>query len=194
MTYPEWLAWASESRQSEWEDGWAIPFPPPTIRDARARPAVAVVLGCCVEERRLGTPIIAPFEMRPARSAREPDVVVVTAANLARLTEERLEGPADLIQEVVADDSEHRDMVTKFAEYADAGASEYWIGDPRPGRGTLDGFALGPAGYAPIRPDPGGRMPSLLLPGFRFDPARFRERAPDPQAALRSVLPERFVG
>lgn len=79
-------------------------------------------------------------------------------------------------------------------KYAAAGVREYWIGDPRPGRGTLDGFALGPAGFEPIIPAPDGRIPSRLLPGFRFDRAWFRERDPDLRAALRSVLPERFVG
>ena len=80
------------------------------------------------------------------------------------------------------------------AEYAAAGVPEYWIADPRPGKGTLEGFALGPGGYAPIPPDPDGLLPSLVLPGFRFDPVWRGGGEPDLLAALRRVLPERFGG
>ncbi len=190
MTYPEWLARASESRQSEWEDGLAIPFPPLTPRHAQARQAVAMVLGVFVEEGRLGEMLFAPFEMRLARSAREPAVLFVTTADHTRLTEERLVGPADLVVEVVAYESEHRDRVTKFDGHANAGISEYWIGDPRPGRGTLAGFALGASGYQPIPADSDGWIPWRVLPGFRFDPVRFGEGDPDLLASLRSLLPE----
>ncbi len=156
--------------------------------------AVASLLGGFVTEHRLGTLLLAPFEMRLPRSAREPDIVVVTAENAARLTEERLVDPADLVLEVVSDDSESRDRVTKIAEYAEAGLREYWIGDPRPGRGTLEGFALGQTGYEPIAPDPDGWIPSRVVTGFRFDPTWFGVEPPDLRTALRVVLPEYFGG
>lgn len=194
MPYEGWLAWSSESRQSEWEDGFAIPFPPPTIRHAIARQLATIVLGPFASERQLGQVLHAPFEMRLPRSAREPDVLFVAAANLHRFTEERLAGPADLVVEVIDDHSVGRDRVRKFAEYAEAGVPEYWIGDPRPGRGTLDGFALGPSGYEPIPRDPDGWIPSRVVPGFRFDPAWFGGEEPNLLDALRSLLPERFGG
>jgi Uma2 family endonuclease len=58
----------------------------------------------------------------------------VAKANASRLTEKRLEGPADLVIEVVSDDSVERDYDEKFIEYQDCGVQEYWIVDPRPRR------------------------------------------------------------
>jgi Uma2 family endonuclease len=192
MSYEDWLAWSSESRQSEWEDGHALPFPPPTLTHARARHVVVLALGLFVEQGRFGLLLMAPVEMRLPRSAREPDILFVAAANRSRLTEVRLVGPADLVVEIVSDDSVGRDRVRKFAEYAENGVREHWIGDPRPGRGVLEGFALGAGGYESIPPDPAGWIPSRVVPGFRFDPTWFNGDEPDVLAALRAVLPERF--
>ena len=38
---------------------------------------------------------------------------------------------ADLVVEVVGPDDPDRDLVEKRADYAEAGATEYWIADPR---------------------------------------------------------------
>ena len=45
-----------------------------------------------------------------------------------------LDGPADLVIEVISDDSVTRDRVEKFDEYLEAGVREYWVIDPRPGQ------------------------------------------------------------
>ena len=45
--------------------------------------------------------------------------------HLERLTEARLSGPADLVVEVVSDDSVARDRADKFYEYQAAGITEY---------------------------------------------------------------------
>ncbi len=41
-------------------------------------------------------------------------------------------GMADLVIEVVSDDSVARDRADKFYEYQTAGIQEYWIIDPHP--------------------------------------------------------------
>ena len=38
---------------------------------------------------------------------------------------------ADLVVEVLSPDDPDRDLVEKRADYAEAGATEYWIADPR---------------------------------------------------------------
>jgi Uma2 family endonuclease len=194
MSYEDWLAWSGDAARSEWDDGEAIPFMPPKMIHQTLVSFLDRVLGLFVDLHGIGRVFVGPFEMRLPRSAREPDVAMLLTENLGRKTAERVVGPADLVVEIVSDDSVGRDRLRKFAEYAEAGVREYWIGDPRPGRGTLEGFALGPGGYEPIPPDPDGRIPSRVAAGFRFDPAWFDGSEPDVLAALRAVLPEHFGG
>ena len=51
--------------------------------------------------------------------------------HLDRIGEARIEGPADLVIEIVSDDSVARDFDEKFVEYQGCGIPEYWIIDPR---------------------------------------------------------------
>lgn len=54
----------------------------------------------------------------------------VAEEHLDRLQEMHLEGPADLVVEIVSPESRLRDRGEKFAEYELAGVSEYWLLDP----------------------------------------------------------------
>jgi Uma2 family endonuclease len=77
-----------------------------------------------------GEVLIAPFVMRLAKSSREPDVQVVLPANLAGIKDTYLDGPANLVIEIISPDSDTRDRVEKFSEYQAGGVREYWILDP----------------------------------------------------------------
>ncbi len=188
----DWRAWASETSLSEWVDGEVTEFmPPKRIHQLLVRLLVQV-MGWIAEHRALGEVIPSPFEMRLPRSSREPDLIFVAAANLDRLGEGWLDGPADLVVEIISEDSVRRDRVAKFAEFESVGVPEYWIFDPREGRGMLDAYALGADGrFAPIPPDADGLVSSAVLPGFRFDPAWLRQRPlPTPRAVLAQIAPD----
>jgi Uma2 family endonuclease len=66
----------------------------------------------------------------PGLPGRAPDVCFLSSANLHRLKKNHIDGPADLVVEIVSLESIERDYVTKFAEYAQGGLGEYWIADP----------------------------------------------------------------
>jgi Uma2 family endonuclease len=132
MSYEEFLAWSNEDTHAEWVDGEVIIFMPPKTRHQELIQFLSKLLGLYVDLFRLGKVFTAPFEMRLERSAREPDILFVSQANLHRLTAERLQGAADLVVEVVSEESQHRDRVQKFQEYESAGVREYWLIDSRP--------------------------------------------------------------
>ena len=197
MSYPEWLTWADGSTQSEWVDGEVIVFMPPTVLHARIVGFLAGVLGWYVEAFGLGEVLQAPVEMRlpGRRSSREPDLLFVAQEHRARIGEQRIEGAADLVVELISDDSEERDRRAKVAKYAAVGVPEYWIVDPRPGQHRSDFSRLAPDGtYEAIPPDAEGRVHSVVLPGFWLRPAWLsRDPLPDPFACLLEIAPDLLV-
>jgi len=176
MTYEEWLAWAPETRQSEWVDGEAIEFMPPTIRHQRVVGFLFTLLRLFVSLRRLGEVLNSPIEVRLSpRSSREPDILFVAQERLDRVGRLRIDGAPDLVVEVVSDDSARRDRVTKRDEYAQVGVREYWIVDCRPGKEREEFLVLDEAGrYKEAPLDAAGRFHSVAVPGFWLDPAWLR--------------------
>lgn len=185
MSYDDWLAWPeAQTRPTEWVDGEVIVFEMPSERHQDLVGLLFILVSWYARKFDLGKAIIAPFEMRilGGSRSREPDVVFVAAAHAERRTGKRLDGPADLVVEVVSDDSVVRDGREKLAEYAAAGVPEYWLVDPRPGREAARFFQLAADGnYREAGLDAAGRYHSRVLPGFWLDPAWLRQDPlPDP--------------
>jgi Uma2 family endonuclease len=193
MSYEEFLALPDDGRQVEWVDGEAIFFMPPNARHQMISGLLHFLLTGFVGLFNLGRIIAAPFEMRtrPDGPAREPDLLFIAREHLHRLTEQRLEGPADLIVEIVSPDSVGRDRREKFLEYAEAGIPEYWWIDPRQRQHRFEPFTLNESGnYEPIPPDAQGRYHSRVLPGFWIDPTWFwQDPLPEPLPTLIRIAP-----
>jgi Uma2 family endonuclease len=173
MTYEEFLCWAPESRQVEWVDGEVIEFMPPIEEHQYNSLLLGTLLQLYARHHQLGQVIIAPFEVRARSggSAREPDIIFVAKDHLDRLDGKRLAGAADLLIELVSDDSVRRDRVDKFREYREAGVPEYWIIDPRPGKHRADFYELDPNGqYVPFATEDDPRVESRAVPGFWLNP------------------------
>jgi Uma2 family endonuclease len=169
MSYEEFLAWADEDVHAEWVNGEVIVQMPPKEPHQRVVAFLMSLMTLFIQLSNLGRLLPAPFEMRatPDGAAREPDLIFVAREHLDRLTQERLSGPADLVVEVISDDSVARDRADKFYEYQEAGVREYWILDPRPGRERTDFYVLDEKGrYRPVPPESDARYHSTVLPGF----------------------------
>ena len=152
---------------------------------------LAALLQAFVKTYHLGEIFIAPLIMRlgEGKSGREPDVLFVAAEHTHRITEDYLDGPADLVVEIISDDSVTRDRTRKFHEYQAGGVREYWVIDPRPGRQQADFYVLDEAGqYRPILPTPDGIYHSPVVTGFWLRLAWLWEETPDPLAALAEVV------
>lgn len=193
MTYDEYLAWAGEENfLAEWVAGEVIVHMPATQLHQSVSAFLYTLLKLFVEMFRLGRVFYAPFEMKlsPSGPAREPDVLFVSTANLSQLTERRLNGPADLVIEIVSDDSVTRDREDKFFEYEAAGLPEYWIIDPRPQRRRAYFYQLDDRGrYQPVTLDANDAYHSRLLPGFWLKPDwLWQDPLPDPLTALTQVV------
>jgi Uma2 family endonuclease len=190
MTYEEFLAWCDEDTWAEWVDGEVEMVSPASTRHQLVRDFLLTVLGIYVNERGLGQVLSAPFLMRlpeEMRRGREPDILFVARERLARLRETYLDGPADVVVEVVSPESALRDRGAKLGEYEMAGVREYWLIDPE--RREARFFRLGERGwYESVPPDAEGVYRSQVVPGFwlRVD-WLWQEPLPRALAVLREL-------
>jgi len=198
MSYEEYLAWADEDVHAEWVNGEVIVQMHHPLRHQRVVGFLLSLLEVFAQLSQLGKMLCAPFEMRatPDGPARAPDLLFIAREHLERLTEARLSGPADLVVEVISDDSVSRDRADKFYEYQSAGVQEYWLIDPRPGYDRVDFYVLDDKGrYRPIPVDADGRYRSTIMPGFWFEVAWVLVKEPPNvlHALAQIVGPEKWL-
>src|SRR5205823_6149249 len=104
---------------------------------------------------------------------RRPDFAYFSTADAARidLVANRVLGVPTLVAEVVSEDDEERDTVTKRKEYALAGIAHYWILDPQ--QRTVLTLALRGAAYEVVGEFSGNEvMTGALFPGLALPLAR----------------------
>jgi len=132
MTYEEFLAWCDEDTWAEWVDGEVQLVSPASGIHQDLRDWLAFVLRGFAEKHELGLVITAPFQMRlpDVSRGREPDLLFIAKEHRARLKRTFLDGPADLVVEIISPESIGRDRGEKFVEYEAAGVREYWLIDP----------------------------------------------------------------
>ena len=167
VSFEEFLASCDEDTWAEWVDGRVSVVSPASDRHQDLADFLTAILRIYVESRSLGVVRSAPFLMRllPVPSGREPDLFFVAAPHRDRLKETYMDGPADLVVEIVSPESRLRDRGEKYAEYELGGVREYWIIDPELRRS--DFYHLDPRGrYRLVEPDAGGRYASAVIPGL----------------------------
>ena len=191
MTFEDYLAFDDERGLTEWVEGEVVICMPATELHQRVAEFLLTLLRTFVRLRSLGRVIGAPYSMLavPDGNAREPDVMVVATEHLDRLGRTHLDGPADLVVEIVSDDSVARDRDEKFTEYQDAGVREYWIIDPRPNRRRADFYRLTDRGrFQPVPIPADNRYRSTVLPGFWLDVDWLWQDDPNELAALAEIV------
>jgi Uma2 family endonuclease len=132
MTYEEFLEWADEDTLAEWVDGEVIMLSPASDWHQDIGDFLTALLRHFAEVYQLGIVRSAPFQMKTGSNlpGREPDILFIAREHIGRLKETYVEGPADLVVEIISPDSRARDRGDKFYEYEQGGVHEYWLIDP----------------------------------------------------------------
>ncbi|MCK4473268.1 MAG: Uma2 family endonuclease [Anaerolineae bacterium] len=193
MTYKEFLMWADEDTLAEWvarsgEDvGEVVMTSPASRRHQEMSFFLGQVIGLYVEQRGLGRVLLPPFQIKLSHSGREPDLLFVAQEHLEQLKETYLDGPADLVVEIVSPESMGRDRGEKFYEYEQAGIPEYWLIDPQMKRAEFYQLVTGDQ-YQLVLPDAEGIYRSVVLPGFWLRVEwLWQESLPQPLRALGEI-------
>ena len=183
MTYEEFLAWADEDTLAEWVDGEVVMASPASDRHQDLARFLTVGLSGYVEGRNLGIIRPAPFQVKLERG-REPDLLFLAQAHLARLKQNYVDGPPDLVVEIISPESATRDRGEKYYEYEAGGVPECWLIDPL--RKWAEFYRLGALGlYEPIFSGREGIFHSEAVPGFWL---RVEWLWEDPLPAVDDVL------
>ncbi len=176
MTEAEFLA--LDEKRVEWVEGEVVCMSPVSI--SHSMTVIWLVrLMARLTDRGMSGVVLSEVAVRTGLNTdRVPDVCFISAKNARRMKATYIDGPPDLVVEVVSAESRARDYRVKYAEYLSAGVQEYWIVDPL--YQAVDAHRLveevGAGKYVPIIPvavdgaGEGGEIRSEVLPGFVLRP------------------------
>jgi Uma2 family endonuclease len=116
----------------------------------------------------------------------EPDLLVVREERRHLISEQRLEGPADLVIEIVSSAHPEIDLRRKLPRYREARIPEIWMIDPHQRSILVE--TLGADGYG-SQTLAAGRLASVVVPGFWIEVAwLWQEPLPPSLSCLRQIL------
>ncbi len=166
MSFAAFLVSDDVPEHSEWVRGEVVPMAPVGEGHQDLGSMLIASLRLFVEHYQLGRLFYEPFQMhlQPSDTSRAPDVLVVLTEHLDRVRQNYLDGPADLVIEIISPGSRRRDTVEKFGEYEQAGVPEYWILDPERQEALF--YTLTEGAYEALQPDASGRLDSRVVPGL----------------------------
>lgn len=116
-----------------------------------------------------GELFFAPLDMTLATgNVLQPDILFVSGSRKHIKHEERVDGPCDLVIEVMSPANRRKDRLQKMEIYRKAGVPHYWLADPE--ENTLEAFLLTCANYTLIAAGgPGDTFTNQEFPGLKLD-------------------------
>ncbi|MFQ5421083.1 MAG: Uma2 family endonuclease [Anaerolineae bacterium] len=183
-TFAEFIEWVDEDVSAEWVKGAVVYTSPASTVHQLLCGFLQQIIGVFVQERHLGAVLAAPYKMKLPEYGPEPDLVFVSNENRTQLTDTFLDGPADLVIEIISPESVGRDRGDKFMAYETAAIPEYWLIDPI--RQQAEFYLLDENGrYQLSRLDEDGRFHSQTIPGLWVKPDWFWA---DPLPSVVNIL------
>ena len=128
-----------------------------------------------------GELFFAPLDVTlTAANVLQPDILFVSGARRAIIREARIDGPCDLIIEIMSPANRRKDRLQKMEIYRKAGINHYWLADPEDN--TLEAFMLKDSYYTlAAAGGPGDKFTHSAFPGLELDLDRIFHR-PEPRS------------
>jgi len=175
LTYEDYVDLPDDGKRYEILDGELEVSPAPAPRHQGVSRNLLLILQGRSQERRLGTIYYALIDVLLAdTSIVQPDLIFVAAGRESIITARAIEGPPDLVVEILSPWSVRRDRVAKAALYARFGIRHYWIVDPE--ARTLEVYETANGAYRSVATYEGaGKARSSLFPDLEIDLAHVWE-------------------
>jgi Uma2 family endonuclease len=170
LTYDDLLQMPADGNRNEIIGGELIVSPAPAWIHQRCSYLLTRLIGDYVDREQLGQVYFAPNDVRLSpHDVVEPDLLFIREDRLdiyRGLT--AVQGPPDLVVEIISPSSQETDPGRKFDLYAASGIPEYWLVDPAVRRFQI--FVLRDDRYEAVVEDD-GRLHSEAIPGLVVEPA-----------------------
>jgi Uma2 family endonuclease len=170
----EFYRLADEDCDWEYLDGRIVMHSPASNRHEDLFTFLITLLRAFVDERG-GAAVRGsryPMRLDPNWSP-EPDIMVVSAPRVHLMTEQRLEGAADLVIEIASESDPGLDCREKLPRYRQADIREMWFINPFASEVRIE--TKSPDG-SHTQVLSSGRLESIVLPGFWIDVAWLWQR------------------
>ena len=121
----------SEEKRYELIEGelYVVPSPPTTHQ--RVSRNLLKVLDDSVQAQNLGEVLTAPLDVELSdEDVLQPDLIYISNDRASIATDQNIQGPPDLVVEILSPGTADRDRTVKRTRYLKFGVREYWIVDP----------------------------------------------------------------
>ena len=170
LTYDDYVEFPDDGKRHEIIEGNHYMTPAPRIKHQKISGNLATAMLPFSKQHKLGLVFTAPCDVVLSdENVVQPDLLFVSAARAAIVTEDNIQGAPDLIVEILSESSRKKDEVTKRKLYERFGVLEYWIVDPE--LETVKIFKLAQQKYArpvELSKENNDVLTTELLRGFKF--------------------------
>lgn len=170
FTYEDYLLFPDDGKRHELVDGEHAVTPAPSTKHQRVSINLATVLKNYLKQNRVGFVYPAPCDVVLSDlDVVQPDLLFVSTARLAIVTEKSIQGAPDLIIEILSETTRKTDEIVKRKLYEHHGVREYWIVDPE--LETVKVYRMTEQGYvraAEFAQEAGGILTTPFLPGLQI--------------------------
>jgi len=169
LTYHDYLLLPDDGKRYEIIDGDLFVTPSPVTRHQLIVGRFLHNMMTYLETHPVGAVFTAPYDVVLSDTdIVEPDLLLVLHNGRAKITEKNVQGPPDMILEVLSPGTAARDRDLKRKRYERFGVQEYWLIDPD--ENTLEILALKGGQYVQVcRATHPAECASALLPGLVLD-------------------------
>lgn len=146
LTYEDYVLLPNDRNRYEILEGELNVTPAPSTKHQTASVNLLVLLSHYVKQRDLGKLFHAPVDLiLESTSVLQPDLLFVSKARQSIITEKAVEGPPDLVVEILSPGTSRTDRVTKAQIYSRHRVPAYWIVDPE--QEAIEIYLLEAEGY-----------------------------------------------
>lgn len=131
LTYTDYLALPDDGLRHEIIDGKHYVTPSPVTRHQRISLRLSHLIQNYLDAHPAGELFTAPFDVLLSNhDIVVPDLLYLSTARAHFLTSKNLQGPPDLVVEILSPGTRRRDQGLKRNRYERLGVEEYWLIDP----------------------------------------------------------------
>jgi Uma2 family endonuclease len=169
LTYEDYVDLPNDGKRYEILDGELFVTPAPVPLHQRVSRNLLRILDRHVDGLGLGEVLYSPIDLiLDTTTIAQPDLLFIRAGRDSIVSVRAVEGPPDLVVEIVSPSSRRQDRRTKAILYARFGIQHYWIVDPK--ARTMEVYDLAGREYRLVTKETGGStIRPALFPGLEID-------------------------